>query len=118
MTRSHVQRLALLLTASLATLLVALALTSTSASASSRFCGGLRVNNVQTCYGAARMVYEFILAIGDSTGVCVGYNEVVYAACSPNGRANEQAVAWLSGYVTPRVIGQSPNLTVVWGLVQ
>ena len=115
MSRTSIQRLALLLTASFATLLVALALTSASASAS-RFCGGLTVNNHAACYGAARMVLENILAYGESTGVCVGYNEVIYAACSPNGRAYEQATAWLTGYVSPLVIGQAGN-TVVWGIV-
>jgi secreted trypsin-like serine protease len=116
MSLTSVQRLALLLTAGLATLLVALALTSTPASASSTFCGGQTVNSSHTCYGAARMVYERIYAIGASTGVCVGYNEVIYAACSPNARANEIAMAFLSGYVTPRVIGQGGN-TTVWGYV-
>jgi hypothetical protein len=115
MIRTHTQRLGLLLAAGLATLLVALALTSTPASAS-RFCGGQTVNSSQTCFGAARMVLENILAFGESTGVCVGYNEIIYSACSPNGRAYEQATAWLTGYVTPRVIGQAGN-TVVWGIV-
>jgi hypothetical protein len=115
MTYAYKQRVALLLTAGLATLLVALAFTSTSASASP-FCGGQTVNSSQTCFGASRMVYENILAYGESTGVCVGYNEVIYAACSPHARAYEQATAWLTGYVTPRVIGQAGN-TVVWGIV-
>ena len=114
MARISMQRLALLLTASFATLLVALALTSPSASAAG-FCGGQRVNNVQSCFGAPRMVYEYMSGYGDSSGVCIGYNEVIYAACSPNARAYEHAYHWITGYLYPRIIGQASYFTVAHG---
>jgi len=107
------QRLALLLTAGLATVLVALALTSVSASAAN-FCENQRVSSIQSCFGTPRMIYEFEWARADDTGVCVGYNEVIYGACSPHAWANELAILVISGYVTPRVIGQG-RLTVAHG---
>ncbi len=113
MTRTHTQRLGLLLTTGLATLLVALALTSTSASAVD-FCGGQTVNSNHTCFGTARS-FEWIRAVGNSTGVCVGYNETMYAACSVVPSAGYWAEYRFGYYVyaTPRVIGMSPNNTVV-----
>jgi hypothetical protein len=116
MARTSMQRLVLLLTAGLATVLVALALASTSASAEGTgFCGGQRVSNIQSCIGSPRIVYGLIVARGDSTGVCVGYNEIIYGGCSPNGLALELAAMNISGYIQPRVIGMSRSLTVAWG---
>jgi len=113
MTRAYRQRLALLLTAGLATVLVALALTATSASAVN-FCGGQTINNHQTCFGAPRTFY-WIRAVGNSTGVCVGYNETTYLACSVVPAAGYWAEYRFGSeiYATPRVIGMSPNNTVV-----
>ncbi len=113
MTRIFTPRRALLITA-LATVLVAAAVTSARASAIP-FCGGQRVNNVQSCFGTPRTVTNRIQGVGETTGVCVGYNEVVYAACSPHAWAGEWAVAFISGYVQPRIIGQSRTLTFVGG---
>jgi len=112
MTRSTTQRFALL-TASLATLLVTLALTSASASASN-FCNGQIVNSSQTCYGAAR-TFQYLWGSGDSTGVCVGYNEIAYGACTS---AAGVIVQWNTGsyaFRTPRIIGWSPSNTVAHG---
>jgi uncharacterized membrane protein len=112
MTRTFTQRLALL-TASLATLLVALALASPSASASN-FCGGQIVNSSQTCYGAAR-TFQIVQGSGDSTGVCVGYNEIARGACTS---AATVIVQWnLGGYAfrVPRIIGWSAANTVAHG---
>ena len=113
MTRTYMQRLALLLTAGLATVLVALALTSTPASATN-FCGGQTVNSSHTCFGTPRW-FEWIRAVGNQTGVCVGYNETMYLACSPRNEAGVYA-EYRFGYpvyAQPRVIGMSPNNTVV-----
>ena len=113
MTRTFRQRLTLLLTAGLATVLVALALTSASASAVD-FCGGRTINNHQTCFGTPRVFY-WIRAVGNSTGVCVGYNEITYLACSVRPEAGYWAEYRFGSeiYAYPRVIGMSPNNTVV-----
>ena len=112
MTRTYRQRLALLIITSLATLLVALALAVTSASASS-FCGGQTINNHQTCFGAPRS-FEWIRGHGDSTGVCVGYNET-YLACSPGAGWYAEYRFYYYIYATPRISGNSPNNTVGYG---
>jgi len=113
LTRTFRQRLALLLTAGLATVLVALALTATSASAVS-FCGGQTINNHSACWGAARS-FEWIRAVGNSTGVCVGYNTTLYLACSVRPEAGYWAEYRFGYYIyaNPLVIGMSPNNTVV-----
>lgn len=107
------QRLTLLLTAGLATVLVALALAAPSASAIG-FCGGATINNHQTCFGEPRVFY-WIRAVGNLTGVCVGYNETVYLACSVRPEAGYWAEYRFGSeiYATPRVIGMSPNNTRV-----
>jgi hypothetical protein len=113
MARISGQRLALLLTASFATLLVALAFTSTSASALN-FCGGQIVNNHQTCFGTERTFY-WIRAVGNQTGVCVGYNATEFLACSLVRERGYWAEYRFSSnvYGVPRVVGMSPNNTVV-----
>lgn len=113
LTRAPMQRLVLLLTAGLATVLVALALTSTPASATN-FCGGQTVNINQTCFGTPRSFY-WIRAVGNQTGVCVGYNETAYLACSVVQERGYYAEYRFGSYVyaTPRVVGMSPNNTVI-----
>lgn len=103
----------LLLTAGLATVLVALALASPSASAVN-FCGGQTINNHQTCFGTPRVFY-WIRAVGNLTGVCVGYNETAYLACSVVQERGYYAEYRFGSeiYATPRVVGMSPNNTVV-----
>lgn len=112
MTLTSMQRLALLLTASLATLFVALALTSARASAGTPFCVGQTIHQSHTCFGAPRN-FEWILGRGTKTGVCVGYNEVAAVACSST--AGQLAAAPLGSYAvrTPRIVGISPNHTTV-----
>jgi uncharacterized membrane protein len=112
MTRNSAQRFALL-AASLATLLVTLALASASASASS-FCGGQIVNSSQTCYGAAR-TFQLLQGYGTSTGVCVGYNEIAYGACTSAPNVIAQWDTGSSAFRTPRIIGWSPSNTVAYG---
>jgi len=113
MTRTSTHRLALLLAASLATLFVALALTSARASATP-FCNGQTINNNHTCFGAPR-TFRFVVGQGTSTGVCVGYNEFPYGGCSSS--AGQQAAMDTFSYAfrTPRIIGNSPNNTTVEG---
>jgi len=113
MTHTSMQRLALLLTASLVTLFVALALTSARASAAKiPFCGGQLISNVQTCFGAPRN-FEWILGRGTKTGVCVGYNEVAAVACSSNGGELAYNTLWSYAVRTPRIVGISPNHSTV-----
>jgi hypothetical protein len=112
MTRTHTQRLALLLAAGLATLLLALTLASPSASATG-FCGGARVSQTQSCFGAAR-VFTIVQGHGNETSVCVGYNEN-RGPCSggPN-----QNVEWNLGSAanrSPFIIGNAIRLTTAFG---
>lgn len=112
MTRTLVQRLALLLTASFATLLVALALTSTSASASP-FCGGQTISNIQSCFGEPR-TFRILEGYGDSTSVCVGYNEI-FGPCSSGPGV---LTIWDLGayaYRYPKIIGNARSNTVGHG---
>jgi len=112
MTLTSMHRLALLLAASLATLFVALALTSARASATTPFCGGQTINNNHTCFGAPR-TFRYVVGHGTSTGVCVGYNEFPYGGCS-SGAGQQAAMDIFSyGFRTPRIIGNSPNNTTV-----
>jgi hypothetical protein len=113
MTLAYRQRLALLLTTSLATLLVALALASTSASASS-FCNGQTINNHQTCFAGGARSFEWIRGHGDSTGVCVGYNET-FLACSPGAGWYAEYRFYYYIYAIPKISGNSPNNTVGYG---
>lgn len=112
MTRSSRQRFALL-AASLATLLVTLALASASASAVG-FCGGSIVNSSQTCYGAAR-TFQVVQGYGESTGVCVGYNEIAYGACTSAKNVIAQWDTGSAAFRVPRIIGWSPSNTVAHG---
>jgi hypothetical protein len=110
LTRTFKQRLTLLLTTGLATVLVALAFTSASASAID-FCGGQTVNNQQSCFGAARSFY-WIRGAGRSTGVCVGYNEI-FLQCSGGARSFAEYRFGSYIYANPRISGNSPSNTVV-----
>lgn len=109
--RSTHKRLTALVTAGLATLLLALAFAAPSASATP-FCGGQVISNVSACYGAAR-TFSIVQGHGDETSVCVGYNEVV-GPCSGGPRRN---VEWNvgSGFRVPRIIGNAGSTTVGWG---
>jgi uncharacterized membrane protein len=112
MTRALTQRLALLLTAALATLLVSLALASASASATP-FCGGQIISSIQKCFGIAR-VFTIVQGHGNETSVCVGFNQFV-GPCSggPN-----QNVAWNLGSAAnrePSIIGNAARNTIGFG---
>jgi hypothetical protein len=110
--RSTQKRLAALVTAGLATLLLALAFSAPSASATG-FCGGSRVNNINACFGAAR-VFAIVQGHGDQTSVCVGFNEQV-GPCSGGPGRN---VEWnLGSYAnrSPRIIGNASSFTTAWG---
>lgn len=111
MSHTSMQRLALLLTASLAVLFVALALTSERASATP-FCGGQTISNVQTCFGAPR-TFRYVVGRADSTGVCVGYNEVPYGGCSSSAHALAAMDIGSYAWRTPRIIGNAPSKTTV-----
>lgn len=113
MTRSFTQRVTLL-TASLAAMLIMLTLASASASASS-FCGGAIVNSSQTCFGAAR-TFQVVQGYGDSTGVCVGYNEIPKGACSTGPGIIAQWDTGSSAFRVPRIMGWSPSNTVAHGI--
>ena len=55
----------------LATLCVSLTLFAPSASASSKYCGGLRLNGHEICFGVARNLEE-VRGYGEEHSVCVG----------------------------------------------
>jgi len=110
--RSTQTRLAALAIAGLATLLLALAFSASSASATG-FCGGSRVNNINKCFGAAR-VFRIVQGHGDETSVCVGYNEFV-GPCSGGPGRN---VSWDLGSSvnrSPSIIGNAASFTTAWG---
>jgi hypothetical protein len=112
MSRVLPRRLVVLLTASLALVLMALVFSAPSASATG-FCGGARVNNINKCFGAAR-VFTIVQGHGNETSVCVGYNEFV-GPCSggPN-----QNVEWNLGSAanrSPSIIGHASAFTIAFG---
>lgn len=110
MTRTYRQRFALL-AATLATLLAALALASTSASAS-EFCGGQTISSIQTCFGASR-TFQIVRGRGTTTGVCVGYNEIGRGGCSAGAAAVAEWNIGSAAFRTPRIMGNSSNNTTV-----
>lgn len=110
MTRTYRRRFALL-TASLATMLAALALASTSASAS-EFCGGQTISSIQTCFGASR-TFQIVRGRGTTTGVCVGYNEIGRGGCSAGSGSVAEWNIGSAAFRTPRIMGNSSNNTTV-----
>ncbi len=112
MSRALNRRIAALLTAGLATLLLALTLAAPPASATG-FCGGVVINNVSGCFGAAR-VFTIVQGHGDETSVCVGFNEIV-GPCSGGPGRN---VEWNLGSAanrSPRIMGNARSNTRGWG---
>ena len=112
MSRVLPRRLALLFSASLALVLMSLALSASSASATG-FCGGARVNNINKCFGAAR-VFRIVQGHGNETSVCVGYNEFV-GPCSGGPGRN---VSWDLGSSvnrSPSIIGNASAFTIAFG---
>ncbi len=63
--------------------LIAIALASSTASASP-FCGGASVNNANKCWGNTRAL-SGATAYGTSTGVCVGA-DLTQGTCAPTGQ--------------------------------
>jgi hypothetical protein len=111
MTRTYHQRFALLLAAGLTTLLAALALAATSASAS-EFCGGQTISSIQTCFGASR-TFQIVRGRGTTTGVCVGYNEIGRGGCSAGAAFVAEWNIGSAAFRTPRIMGNSSNNTTV-----
>lgn len=112
MSRALNQRIAALLIAGLATVLLALTLSPPSASATG-FCGGQIIRNDSGCYGAAR-VFAIVQGHGDETSVCVGFNEQI-GPCSGGPSRN---VEWnLGSYAnrSPYIIGNARSTTRGWG---
>jgi len=101
-----------LLTASLALVLMAMAFSASSASATG-FCGGSRVNNINKCFGAAR-VFRIVQGHGDETSVCVGYNEFV-GPCSGGPRVNVSWDLGSSANRSPSIKGNAAAFTTAWG---
>lgn len=94
----------------LAALVVTMVLTSSSASASP-FCGGQKVNNASSCWGAARSM-SGANAYGVSTGVCVGADQYS-GTCAPT---NQLAVVNVpTNQHSPWVYGTASALTVTYG---
>lgn len=97
-----------LLLASLAVLVATMALAAASASASA-FCGGQKVNNVNTCWGTNRLM-SLAVAVGESTGVCVGIDGF-QGQCSPTGQTAHAGLPY--GWHSPWVRGTASAFTVV-----
>ncbi len=94
----------------LAALIAAMALTSSSASASP-FCGGQSVNNANSCYGASRSL-SGANAYGQSTGVCVGA-DWTWGTCAPTGQL--AVVNMPTNVHTPWVTGTASAFTITYG---
>ena len=110
--RSTQKRLTALVTAGLATLLLALAFAAPSASATP-FCGGRIISQASACFGAAR-VFTIVQGHGDETSVCVGFNEN-RGPCSGGPSRN---VEWNLGSAAnraPFIIGNAASTTRGWG---
>ncbi len=96
-----------LILALLATLIVTMALASSSASANSQFCGGQLVNSWNKCWGASRWL-QGATSKGESTGVCVGA-DLTNGTCAPTGSL---AIVWITpGNHSPWTIGTGSNFT-------
>jgi hypothetical protein len=100
------------LAGALATLCVALALATSSASASP-YCGGQQSNQFSTCFGAAR-VLTGVTGHGDQTSVCVGANEVLGACSGGPGQIATHSFGSAANRV-PWIRGNAQTLTTVWG---
>lgn len=91
----------------LATLIVTMALASSSASANSQYCGGQLVNSGNKCWGAGRWL-QGATSVGESTGTCVGA-DLTNGTCAPTGSL---AIVWITpGVHYPWVIGTGSNFT-------
>lgn len=94
----------------LAALIVTMALASSSASASSQFCGGQLVNSWNKCWGASRSL-QGATSKGESTGTCVGA-DLTQGTCAPTGSI---AIVWVNpGVHSPWVIGTGSNFTYTY----
>lgn len=111
MTQSHSFRLALLLAAGLVTLLLALSLPSSPASASP-YCGGQQSNQFSTCFGASRTLTG-VTGHGDQTSICIGFNEVS-GGCSGGPGQIKSFNSGSTAYRTPWIRGNATTLTTVW----
>jgi hypothetical protein len=106
------KRFAALLSAAFATLLLTMAFAAPSASATG-FCGGRVISQASACFGAAR-IFTIVQGHGDSTSVCVGYNE----HRGPCSGGPGQNVSWNLGSAanrSPFIIGNAASTTVGWG---
>jgi hypothetical protein len=92
----------------LAALVLAMALGSSSASAST-FCGGQTVNNVQRCFGGVRVMTGDEV-VGASTGACAGA-DTYSGTCAPQGQ--RAYISGLSGEHNPWAQGTGSSLTYV-----
>lgn len=112
MTHALSRRVALLLAAAVATFCIALALSSSPASASG-YCGGSRVNYVNPCFGAARSLAG-VTGHGQSTSICVGANEISGPCSSGPGAI---ATLNLGSYANrvPWLTGNAMSWTIAWG---
>lgn len=106
------QRLALLLVGALMTLCIVSALSSSSASASP-FCGGLSVNNINKCWGAARSL-RGDTGNGSSTSICIGI-DLINGPCSSGPGAVATLDLGAYGEHAPWIIGNARTFTVVHG---
>ena len=103
-----------LLLALLAALIATTALASPSSASALGFCGGQKVNNVNKCWGAPRLM-GVGQAWGLSTGVCVGA-DLYEGSCAPTHQWAWVAVPQNTHY--PWVMGTASAFTVVEGFTE
>ena len=111
MTHSVSRRLAVLLTAALAALFIALALSSPPAQASP-FCGGQIVQRNRPCFGAERFM-NGDTGYGSETSICIGASSIS-GPCS--GGPNQFASLNIAPRVAvPWITGNAASPTVAFG---
>jgi hypothetical protein len=96
----------------LATALAAMALATSSASASP-YCGGAQSNQFSTCFGAAR-VLTGVTGYGTTTSACVGANEI-FGACSGGPRQLASHSFGSAANRVPWIRGNATTVTTVFG---
>ncbi len=97
----------------IATLLVLLTLSASSASASSPYCGGEVRSNYGTCWGAARNVSE-VIGWGNEKSVCVGVAPLT-GKCSSGPWAFAVMSYGVVYHSEPWIQDNAAGKTTMWG---
>lgn len=111
MTHSLSRRLAVLLAGALATLFLALALSSSPATASP-FCGGQIVQRNRPCFGAERFM-NGDTGYGQETSICIGASGISGPCSAGPGQFASLNIA--PRVAVPWITGNAASQTRAWG---